>query len=116
MAGGHRLLRRWLCRPLCSIPAIEARLDAAEQLASQPGLGGSIRSTMKAVGDLERALGRVRNAAHAPAAGLPAWVLDQAQRRWARVRLSVLGFQLLMDASLLVSLAISTVHAFALRC
>lgn len=42
-----------------------------------------MRSALKAVGDLERALGRVRNAAQAPATGLPDWMLDQAQRRSA---------------------------------
>ena len=52
-----------------------------EELASQPALAGSLRSAMKGAGDLERALGRMRNAAPAPASGLPAWALDQAQNR-----------------------------------
>ena len=84
--GGRRLLRRWMCRPLRSIPDIEARLDAVEALCSRPGLSGSLRTGMKAVGDLERCLGRVRNAAQAPSAGLPQWALEQAQRRCARIK------------------------------
>ncbi|KAK9813990.1 hypothetical protein WJX73_008383 [Symbiochloris irregularis] len=85
--GGRRLLRRWLCRPLRSIPDIEARLDAVETLAAQPEVVGELRAGMKALGDLERCLGRVRNAVQAPSAGLPNWALEQMQRR----RLSALA-------------------------
>ena len=38
VAGGRRLLRRWLCRPLTHIPDIDARLDAVAELTARPGL------------------------------------------------------------------------------
>ena len=59
-AGGRRLLRRWLCRPLRDLPSIGVRQDAAAELAGRPGLAGPLRAGLRRLGDLERALGQVR--------------------------------------------------------
>ena len=45
-AGGHRLLRKWLCRPLRSIPDIDARLDAVQGILDHPGAGGAFRKAL----------------------------------------------------------------------
>lgn len=39
-AGGRRLLRRWLCRPLTDVRAIGARADAVDVLVEAPELVG----------------------------------------------------------------------------
>jgi DNA mismatch repair ATPase MutS len=81
-AGGRRLLRMWLCRPLRDIAAIEARLDAVAELAARGAeLAQPLRAALRGMPDLERALGRARNAAPPPHPGLPLWALQAAQRR-----------------------------------
>lgn len=80
-AGGKRLLRQWLCRPLRSMPAINDRLDAVEEIASRPGLIAPFRRLLKTMPDLERALGRARNSNAPPAEGLPDWAVKAAQNR-----------------------------------
>lgn len=59
-AGGRRLLRRWLCRPLMSLGEIAARQDAVAELAGRPGLAAPLRAGLRRLGDLERALGQAR--------------------------------------------------------
>ena len=80
-AGGKRLLRAWLCRPLRSIPAINARLDAVQELSDRPDLIAEFREALREVGDLERLLGRVRNACSPPSQGLPDWIVKAAQSK-----------------------------------
>lgn len=52
-----------------------------EELVARPGLAAPLRAGLRRLGDLERALGQARNATAEPAAGLPAWAVDAAQRR-----------------------------------
>ena len=70
--GGRRLLRRWICRPLQDVGAIDRRLDAVENLLQRPDLGGP---------DLERSLGQAAAAMAPPSAGLPNDLLAAAQRK-----------------------------------
>ncbi|CAL8460672.1 g202 [Coccomyxa elongata] len=79
--GGRRLLRLWLCRPLRDVGAIEQRLDAVSEIGQRPSLVAPLRAALHAMPDLDRALGRVRNAAAAPQQGLPTWALEAAQKR-----------------------------------
>lgn len=72
----------WLCRPLRSIPAINARLDAVQELARRPALVAEFRSHLRRLPDLERLLGRMRNASP-PGPGLPTWVIKAAQHKCA---------------------------------
>lgn len=80
-AGGSRLLRQWLCRPLRSIPDINDRLDAVHEIARRGALIGPLRRLVKGMPDLERALGRARNSAAPPVRGLPEWAMKNAQNR-----------------------------------
>ena len=80
-AGGSRLLRQWLCRPLRHIPDINARLDAVEEISNRAGLVGPLRGLLKGMPDLERALGRARNSTAPPVEGLPEWAVKSAQNR-----------------------------------
>ncbi len=57
-AMGSRLLRRWLNRPLRNITTLTQRQDAIAELSSQYQFE-LIHEHLKAVGDLERILGRV---------------------------------------------------------
>jgi len=59
-AMGGRLLRGWLGRPLRSAAAADARLDAVEAFVRAPIARATLRRSLRAVGDLERLLGRVR--------------------------------------------------------
>lgn len=74
------MLRTWLCRPLCDVAAIEQRLDAVYELVDRDYLAQELAIAMGRV-DLERALGRARNAAAPPQPGLPTWARQAAQRR-----------------------------------
>ncbi|GMU05752.1 DNA mismatch repair protein MutS [Corallococcus caeni] len=56
---GARKLARWLSAPLCSLPEIEARLDAVEELSGKSVWREELVATLKEVGDLERLCGRL---------------------------------------------------------
>lgn len=57
-AGGGRLLREWLRRPLKEPSAIEARHDAVEELLTEDGMRESVRSRLAQVADIERLVAR----------------------------------------------------------
>lgn len=56
---GGRLMREWILRPLCSVHAIEERLDAVQALVADPLLLSELREALSAVRDLERIIVRV---------------------------------------------------------
>ena len=58
-AAGARLLANRLGQPLNQVAAIEARLDEISFFESLPELRESLRQKLKAMPDLERALGRI---------------------------------------------------------
>ncbi|KAF8925476.1 DNA mismatch repair protein msh6, partial [Dissophora ornata] len=56
---GKRLFRRWLCHPLRSTPAINARLDAVEDLMRVPGFLELFEEKCARFPDLERIVSRI---------------------------------------------------------
>lgn len=78
--GGRRLLRRWICRPLQDVAAINRRLDAVDELLARPDLAEAARSTLRGP-DLERCLGLAAAATQPPSAALPYDLAAAAQRR-----------------------------------
>ncbi|KAG0243739.1 DNA mismatch repair protein msh6 [Mortierella sp. GBA43] len=56
---GKRLFRRWLCHPLRSISAINARLDAVEDLVRVPGFLQLFEEKCGRFPDLERIVSRI---------------------------------------------------------
>ena len=58
-AMGSRLLRSWIERPLREKDAIEERLDAVEQLMTNPMASDDMRSIFDDVYDVERLLSRI---------------------------------------------------------
>jgi len=56
---GKRLFHRWLCHPLRSIPAINARLDAVEDLVRVPGFLQLFDEKCAKFPDLERIVSRI---------------------------------------------------------
>jgi DNA mismatch repair protein MutS len=56
---GGRLLRKWIVRPLVRKEAIEARLDAVDELFHAPMLREDARALLDEVHDLERLTGRI---------------------------------------------------------
>ena len=58
-AMGSRMIRSWIERPLYQKEAIEGRLDAVEQLMTNPMAAESLRETLSGVFDLERLLSRI---------------------------------------------------------
>jgi DNA mismatch repair protein MutS len=56
---GARKLASWLVAPLCSVPAITARLDAVEELVKRAAFRGSLVDALKGVADLERLCARL---------------------------------------------------------
>ena len=56
VSPGQRLLKQWLCAPLCDPQAISERLDAVETLVGHTHLVGEAREKLKSLPDLERLL------------------------------------------------------------
>ncbi|KAL5256929.1 hypothetical protein ACHWQZ_G012010 [Mnemiopsis leidyi] len=58
-AAGKRLLRQWVCAPLCNPQQINQRLDAIDNLLANPGKVKQVRTALKKVPDLERLLRKI---------------------------------------------------------
>ncbi|SFD63741.1 DNA mismatch repair protein MutS [Roseivivax sediminis] len=58
-AGGARLLERRLSAPSCDLPTIHGRQAAVDWALGAPGCAEAVRSALRAVPDLERALSRL---------------------------------------------------------
>ncbi len=58
-AMGARLLRRWILEPLMDVDAINARLDAVQNLVEDAFLRDDLRQALDGVYDVERLVGRV---------------------------------------------------------
>lgn len=56
---GSRMLKKWLARPLISIPAIEYRQDAVEALKTSLNHRMQLRDLLSNLGDIERVIGRI---------------------------------------------------------
>ena len=65
-AMGARLLDDWLRTPLADRPAIEARLDAVEELTQQIALRAELRKALADVRDLQRLTARVSTGRASP--------------------------------------------------
>ncbi|XP_043931014.1 DNA mismatch repair protein Msh6 [Protopterus annectens] len=58
---GKRLLRQWLCAPLCNPFSIDDRLNAVEDLMSLPEQVSELRDLLKKLPDLERLLSKIHS-------------------------------------------------------
>uniref|UniRef100_UPI00398F65F0 DNA mismatch repair protein Msh6 n=1 Tax=Pristiophorus japonicus TaxID=55135 RepID=UPI00398F65F0 len=58
---GKRLLKQWLCAPLCNPLAIEDRLDSIEDLMAVPDKVTEVVELLKKLPDLERLLSRIHS-------------------------------------------------------
>ncbi|XP_062911704.1 DNA mismatch repair protein Msh6 [Mobula hypostoma] len=58
---GKRLLKQWLCAPLCHPPAINDRLNAVEDLMAVPDKVAEVLELLRKVPDLERLLSRIHS-------------------------------------------------------
>jgi DNA mismatch repair protein MSH6 len=56
---GKRMFKRWVCHPLRSAKAINARLDTVDELNRDMDLQRNIRQSIMGLPDLERMLSRV---------------------------------------------------------
>ncbi|KAH6917837.1 DNA mismatch repair protein msh6 [Coprinopsis sp. MPI-PUGE-AT-0042] len=56
---GKRLFRIWLCMPLREVAAINARLDAVEDILNHPTFESSFAGLVKGIPDLERIVSRI---------------------------------------------------------
>ncbi|KAK0138401.1 DNA mismatch repair protein Msh6 [Merluccius polli] len=58
---GKRLLKQWLCAPLCNPTSIKDRLDALEDLMGAPGEATEASELLKKLPDLERLLSKIHS-------------------------------------------------------
>ncbi|XP_028676496.1 DNA mismatch repair protein Msh6 [Erpetoichthys calabaricus] len=58
---GKRLLKQWLCAPLCNTFSIGDRLNAVEDLMAVPDKMSEIRDLLKKLPDLERLLSKIHS-------------------------------------------------------
>uniref|UniRef100_A0A6J0TQ56 DNA mismatch repair protein n=2 Tax=Pogona vitticeps TaxID=103695 RepID=A0A6J0TQ56_9SAUR len=58
---GKRLLKQWICAPLCNPCAINDRLDAVEDLLTEAAKMSEIRDLLRKVPDLERLLSKIHS-------------------------------------------------------
>lgn len=63
---GSRMMGEWLASPLTGAQAINARLDAVEELCQETQLRSQVREHLRGVYDLERLLGRVTTGRASP--------------------------------------------------
>nr|BAV25096.1 DNA mismatch repair protein MutS-homolog 6 [Xenopus laevis] len=58
---GKRLLKQWLCAPLCNPFSINDRLNAVEDLMALPGKVSEVSELLKKLPDLERLLSKIHS-------------------------------------------------------
>ena len=58
-AMGGRMMRRWICMPLCEAGAIELRQDAVEEFVNDTDKRKAVRDILKNTADLERIVARI---------------------------------------------------------
>uniref|UniRef100_A0A7M4FA30 DNA mismatch repair protein n=1 Tax=Crocodylus porosus TaxID=8502 RepID=A0A7M4FA30_CROPO len=58
---GKRLLKQWICAPLCNPYAINDRLDAVEDLLAVPAKMSEVSEQLKKLPDLERLLSKIHS-------------------------------------------------------
>lgn len=58
---GKRLLRQWLCAPLCNPTSIRDRLDAVEDLMGVQAQASEVSELLKKLPDLERLLSKIHS-------------------------------------------------------
>lgn len=58
---GKRLLKQWLCAPLCNPSSISDRLDALEDLIGAPAQASEVAELLKKLPDLERLLSKIHS-------------------------------------------------------
>ncbi len=63
---GARLLSEWLASPLTNLAAINARLDAVEELVGSPVLARELRDSLRRIQDVERLVARVATGRASP--------------------------------------------------
>lgn len=56
---GSRMMRAWVCMPLCDVGRIELRQDAIEEFVKNDDSCGQIRDSLKNIADLERIVARI---------------------------------------------------------
>jgi DNA mismatch repair protein MutS len=63
---GARLLSEWIASPLTNLAAINARLDAVEELVDAPVLARELRDSLRRIQDVERLVARVATGRASP--------------------------------------------------
>lgn len=58
---GKRLLKQWICAPLCNPLSIKDRLDAVEDLMGLQAQAGEVADLLKKLPDLERLLSKIHS-------------------------------------------------------
>lgn len=58
---GKRLLKQWLCAPLCNPTSINDRLDAVEDFMGSPAQATEVSDLLKKLPDLERLLSKIHS-------------------------------------------------------
>ncbi len=56
---GSRMMRAWVCMPLCDVSAIELRQDAVAEFVDNDTVCESIRKQLKTIADIERIVARI---------------------------------------------------------
>ena len=92
---GQRLLKNWLCSPLCAVQQIENRLDAVETLMSNKSgsLMNEVTHILGQVPDLERILSKIKNQCYKSESDSRAIMFDGDQHSKAKITsfLNLLG-------------------------
>ena len=57
-ASGKRLLRQWLCSPLCNPKSIDDRLNAVDDLTANQDVVDEATEVLRKLPDLERVLAK----------------------------------------------------------
>jgi DNA mismatch repair protein MutS len=63
---GARLLADWLASPLTDVTAINARIDAVDELVTNPTVTSQLRETLRQIYDIQRLLSRITTGRASP--------------------------------------------------
>lgn len=95
---GSRMMRAWICMPLCDVDAIKGRQDAVEEFVNSDAVCSQIRGFLKSIADIERIVARISTFRTTPK-DLVALAMTLRKIPLLRQELAACGSQLLLSLS-----------------
>ncbi|MBN3270812.1 MSH6 protein, partial [Polyodon spathula] len=119
---GKRLLKQWLCAPLCNPSSIDDRLHAAEDLMALPDKLSEIRELLKKLPDLERLLSKIhslgstlKNQDHPDSRAILYEEVTYNKRKIADFLSALEGFKVMLEVTSIIQPAVENFRSKLLK-